>query len=80
MTAVVRSTINLISQILSTLQGFLLDFKAWSLTLKSEILLQKVGKKAKVEGAWWETGVVGERVLKTLSSLTIFNRKRAQPL
>ena len=80
MTAVVRSMVNLISQILSTLQGFLLDFKAWSLTLKSEILLQKVGKKAKVWGAWWGTGLAGGRVPKTHPFLTIFNRKRAQPL
>ena len=82
MTAVVRSMINLISQIVSTLQGILLDFKIWSLSLKYEISLQRVGKKAKVRGVQWESGLTGERVVKTNPHpfLTIFNRKKAHPL
>ena len=77
MTAIVSSMINLASQIVFTLQGLLLDFKACTLTLKSQISVQKIGKKAKIQKEQWRAEILGETSFGKICNLfpTLFNRK-----
>ena len=76
---VANSLLGLLTQILFTLQGIFLDFRAWGLSLKSEILLQRVGKKMREQKVQWKAGVSGEKSFKPKAIphplLTMFSRK-----
>ena len=71
--------VSLLTQIIFTLQGIFLDFRAWGLSLKSEVLLQRVGKKTREQKIQWRAGVSGEKSFRPKKRphplLSIFSRK-----